>query len=635
MKNLLSLLAALGLTATAATTVIACGSPKNSIVIKKTTLKDLHLKTRLKSSVKNQQAAFDLFVEMNPEVSDLRDAVQITSFTAPDYNNEGSLEVQAKTNTNYSGTLTITIPELIKTDIARLLTNTTIQGTENMNEVDAFNAFLEANSSWTNLNDYVETDSFTAPTYTSNGSLSINPKPNGQYTGSIIIVITAIGQKSLDSLHLHTTLSIPVTNQQAAFDSFISLNSEVSDLRDNLEITSFTAPDSNQTGTLMVTSKADTKYSGTLTITIPVLNKTDIAHLVTNTTIQGTENMSEEQAFTSFLAANSSWTNLNDYVEVSDFKSPDYITPGSLTIAVKSNTEYTGSVLITITAIGQKSLDSLHLHTTLSIPVTNQQAAFDSFISLNSEVSDLRDNLEITGFTAPDSNQTGILIVTSKADTKYSGTLTITIPALNKTDIARLLTNTTIQGNKLMSKADAFQAFLTANSSWEGLDTVVDADSYQPPSDEDGYLIVNAKANTQFTGSVKIVVKKYLVDKENIASTFYDLGVLGWYNFDVTVNTKVQDLVSILNQRIKQLYLDNYGAFADNIADINTVNAREYPSQEQLNTVGTVWKPSRFNMNGQNWSALRLTIRIDYKDGSSENVIVYDVECSITVVAAQ
>jgi len=147
MKNLLSLLAALGLTATAATTVIACGSPKNSVVIKKTALKDLHLKTRLKNSVKNQQAAFDSFIELNPEVDDLRDGVQVIGFSAPDYNQEGSLEIQAKTNTKYSGTLTITIPEVNKTNLARLVTNTTIQGTTNMTSDQAFQAVLTANSS--------------------------------------------------------------------------------------------------------------------------------------------------------------------------------------------------------------------------------------------------------------------------------------------------------------------------------------------------------------------------------------------------------------------------------------------------------------------------------------------------------
>jgi len=84
---------------------------------------------------------------MNPEVSDLSDDVQIVGFTAPDYNQTGSLEVEAKPSTNYSGTLTITIPELNKTDITRLINNQTIQGTEKMTEAQAFQAFLEANNS--------------------------------------------------------------------------------------------------------------------------------------------------------------------------------------------------------------------------------------------------------------------------------------------------------------------------------------------------------------------------------------------------------------------------------------------------------------------------------------------------------
>jgi len=39
------------------------------------------------------------------------------------------------------------IPELIKTDIIHFVTNTTIQGTENMTVDQAFEAFLEANKS--------------------------------------------------------------------------------------------------------------------------------------------------------------------------------------------------------------------------------------------------------------------------------------------------------------------------------------------------------------------------------------------------------------------------------------------------------------------------------------------------------
>jgi len=97
--------------------------------------------------VTNQQAAFDLFIKLNPEVSDLEANVEIIDFNAPLINKTGSLTIQAKPNMKYSGTLTITIPELNKTDITRLINNQTIQGTENMTVDQAFQAFLEANNS--------------------------------------------------------------------------------------------------------------------------------------------------------------------------------------------------------------------------------------------------------------------------------------------------------------------------------------------------------------------------------------------------------------------------------------------------------------------------------------------------------
>ncbi len=131
MRNLLSLLGALGLTVTATTTVIACGNKKNH-VIQKTALRDLHLKTHLSSPITDPEEAFESFIELNAEVSDLHDSVSIDVFFAPDYNREGTLQVQAIPNTNYSGTLTIIIPSLIKTDIASLVRIKTISGVENM-----------------------------------------------------------------------------------------------------------------------------------------------------------------------------------------------------------------------------------------------------------------------------------------------------------------------------------------------------------------------------------------------------------------------------------------------------------------------------------------------------------------------
>jgi len=121
-----------------------------------------------------------------------------------------------------------------------------------------------------------------------------------------MVRINAIGQTSLNDLHLKTLLSLPVTNQQTAFDLFIKSNSNIGDLKDDLEIISFNTPDYNQTGSLTIATKVDGKYIGTLTIMIPELIKTDIIHFVTNTTIQGTENMTVDQAFEAFLEANNS-----------------------------------------------------------------------------------------------------------------------------------------------------------------------------------------------------------------------------------------------------------------------------------------------------------------------------------------
>ena len=230
--------------------------------------------------------------------------------------------------------------------------------------------------------------------------------------------------------------------------------------------------------------------------------------------------MTVDQAFQAFLEANNSWTNLGDYVEVDSFAAATYTSNGSLTIKAKTNTAYTGSIEIRINAIGQTSLNDLHLKTLLSTSVTDQQAAFDLFIKMNPEVSDLSDDVQIVGFTAPEYNKEGSLEVQAKTNTKYSGTLTITIPELIKTDITGLINNRTIKGTALMTVDQAFQAFLSANSSFIGLDTVVDydADSFiAPSSTTDGSLTISAKPNTAYTGTLIITITKLtnVVDEHN------------------------------------------------------------------------------------------------------------------------
>jgi len=61
-----------------------------------------------------------------------------------------------------------------------------------MTKEDAFNSFLNANSSFLNLSDFVEYSSYKAATYTANGSLTINAKSNSKYSGTITITIKYI-----------------------------------------------------------------------------------------------------------------------------------------------------------------------------------------------------------------------------------------------------------------------------------------------------------------------------------------------------------------------------------------------------------------------------------------------------------
>gem|GEM_PF-2628892 len=112
---------------------------------------------------------------------------------------------------------------------------------------------------------------------------------------------------------------------------------------------------------------------------------------------------------------------------------------------------------------------------------------------------------------------------------------------------------------------------------------------YKPASftDGDGFLMINAKANTAFKGSVKVIVK-LVVNATNLNEVIRMLSFDDLFNFKVPQYTKQEDLISILNQEVKTIYLNKYGSFANNILDINTVNAREYPTQNQLDTLGTV-----------------------------------------------
>ena len=573
--------------------------------IGQTSLNDLHLKTLLSLPVTNQQAAFDSFIKLNSEVSDLRDNLEIESFTAPDYNQTGSLEVEAKPNAKYSGTLTITIPELIKTNIAHLVTNTTIQGTEKMNKDVAFAAFLEVNNSWTNLNDYVEVDSFAAATYTSNGSLTIKAKANTAYTGSVMVRINAIGQTALTDLHLNLELSEAYTNQDDAFNAFLELNKNVADLRGNVQPGEFVSSSYGTPGSLVINANSEDKYQGSVTVNFAEIKQTNL-NTLNKSAITGSEKMDEDAAFEVFLKNNNSITELKDSVVTSEYSKPTYTTPGSLTITAKLGTKYTGSITIVVTAIGQTALTDLHLNLEVDKVYTKQQEAFDAFIKLNPEVSDLRDNLEIESFTAPSKNSFGELSVKAKPDSKYSGSVKVNLNNIINLDDLSLETNIAVPLES--TQEEVFEVFLEKNSdifkdNLLNLDEVFLETFQAPKYSVNGRLNIVAKLGSQYRGTVELRLR-YILTKDNFAAAIKDLSdndllqPTVWSGYLTQLGNLAVRFKEFLNWELKE--------FCDYAKNITTLYVNNWawnfpngvtPSIEDLNTPGYVLHLPNFYCN--------------------------------------
>ena len=574
-------------------------------VIGQTSLNDLHLKTLLSLPVTNQQAAFDSFIKLNSEVSDLRDNLEIESFTAPDYNQTGSLEVEAKPNTKYSGTLTITIPELIKTNIARLVTNTIIQGTEKMNKDVAFAAFLEVNNSWTNLNDYVEVDSFAAATYTSNGSLTIKAKANTAYTGSVMVRINAIGQTALTDLHLNLELSEAYTNQDDAFNAFLELNKNVADLRGNVQPGEFVSSSYGTPGSLVINANSEDKYQGSVTVNFAEIKQTNL-NTLNKSAITGSEKMDEDAAFEVFLKNNNSITELKDSVVTSEYSKPTYTTPGSLTITAKLGTKYTGSITIVVTAIGQTALTDLHLNLEVDKVYTKQQEAFDAFIKLNPEVSDLRDNLEIESFTPPSKNSFGELSVKAKPDSKYSGSVKVNLNNIINLDDLSLETNIAVPLES--TQEEVFEVFLEKNSdvfkdNLLNLDEVFLETFQAPKYSVNGRLNIVAKLGSQYRGTVELRLR-YILTRDNFAAAIKDLSDNDL--LQPTVWSGYLTQLGSLAVRFKEFLSWELKEFCDYAKNITTLYVNNWawnfpngvtPSIEDLNTPGYVLHLPNFYCN--------------------------------------
>ncbi|MCL8209482.1 hypothetical protein [Spiroplasma attinicola] len=220
---------------------------------------------------------FQAFVS-NSKITLKQDNVEISNFTKPTYTNDGALTITVKENSKkYTGSITLTISAIGQKNLSTLdLKFPRIPGTENMNIESVFGIFTYYNPT---IAKYVEAGTFTKPTYTTEGSLIINAIKDSKYTGNVTVKINAIGQTKLSDLELNINLTgtEAIQNDETgniAFNAFLDANSTISDLKDNLEIGTFVAPTETTDGSLIINAITNSKYTGSIEVTITHLEIT-------------------------------------------------------------------------------------------------------------------------------------------------------------------------------------------------------------------------------------------------------------------------------------------------------------------------------------------------------------------------
>jgi len=281
------------------------------------------------------------------DASDLRANVSLI-ITAPGYTKTGSLTIAATATGKYSGKVIIVINSLGQTNLNTLDLNLMITDSVT-NQDDAFAAFL-ANNQTSNLSDYVQVGLFTLPTYNTAGKLVIIARTDidNKYVGSVGVTINKIPQQDLVDLDLVVSYNFDkAVKQSDIFDQFIKLNQEkYPDLKDNVEIGTITK--NNNGGTLAIKAKTNGKYYGSVNFNFTgEMIKTDLNDLNLVTSLNDIF-IVEDKAFEAFLSANSNIPDLRNSVEVTNFINSKYNKDGSLTISAKPDSEYQGSITISL-----------------------------------------------------------------------------------------------------------------------------------------------------------------------------------------------------------------------------------------------------------------------------------------------
>ncbi len=186
MRKLLTILGAVGLTATSTATVVACGnSDKNQIG----QIDVRKINSEMIGSVSTQEQAIGVFLANNPNIKD-KDAFKssiIVEFSKPTTTAEGQLTI---TNSNRSAKIVIKIAKVNAYSLKDFIGDRIIQGSDEMTKEQALTSLASA-LSWKNLGDFVNITSFKVSNdkKKTNGSLTIEAKDASQYWGKVTISI--------------------------------------------------------------------------------------------------------------------------------------------------------------------------------------------------------------------------------------------------------------------------------------------------------------------------------------------------------------------------------------------------------------------------------------------------------------
>ena len=394
MRKILSVLAAIGLTSTAASAVVACGN-KDSSEVTKTDLSSVPMIKALESKLTINGTADmgvdDAYASFS-NISGVKEALAFVNLgeadfefvlTVPSYVADGSLKITVKSeNSKYSGSLNVKISQLVKAELSSVSgLITTTSGSSDMNETNVLNTFLAVEGNQGLQGEVeVKAGSFEAPGTETEGSFILEAiAGNHKYTGELDVTISGY-TVALDSLKDLTKTIDGTVDMTAddAFNTFLSISgNEI--LKDEVEIKSgdesFVLPTNDDEGQLVIVARTGSaKYTGEIPIIISKLDtnkKHSFSKLFDKVSdklkIDSTADMTEESAFNAFsekiyikpilFASGLKMTDFTFELEL-----PTTIKDGSLTISI-DNAKYTGFITVIINKLSDNSAETTSLST--------------------------------------------------------------------------------------------------------------------------------------------------------------------------------------------------------------------------------------------------------------------------------